>query len=241
MTNYGKVGLVVPIHLKGNRDNECYRLAIRYYCSLGILVHICGSEGELSKSFASEFLSDNVKYFEVPQPSVCYSSAGDDVLREKFNNSLKTLPRDLDWHILVGANDIGYGVIEKLGMLDPNHILMTGVGMDNDLYLLDEDRAWNAHKVVLTYKTKFDLLAGINCFSRKMMEACDYRPYQMRGCETGAELFTKSLKGRVIGLEGKVIMFKGKGDLNTLEKILKVHKTVKITQREIEWLRGFVD
>ena len=92
-----KISIAIPFHLKGKEQNECYRRTFSHYASLPYTVHLCGSEGDLSRSFCEPFLSDNVKYFEVEQGEVCLSSNGSDVLRDKFNDSLKTLPES-DWY-----------------------------------------------------------------------------------------------------------------------------------------------
>jgi hypothetical protein len=59
----------------------------------------------------------------------------------------------------------------------------------------------------------------------------------MKGCETGAELFFRPF---VYPLKGSVVMFKGEGDLNSLEKILKVHQTVKISKEELDYIESLV-
>lgn len=228
------ISIAIPIHLKGKPHNKPYEYAIKHYSKLGYPVHICGSEGELSKKFAEPFLTDLVKYVEVPQGELCTSSAGSDVLREKFNDSLKTLPKS-DWYCLVGANDLASKeYFDELEKLDKK-VGMAGVGMNEKLYLVGEDM--KAYSIKLKYKNKFDLLAGVNSFTHYSMERCGFRPYQLSGCETGAELFFRPF---VYPLKGSVVMFKGEGDLNSLEKILSKHEIVKISQIELDYIESLV-
>ncbi len=241
-----KIGLVIPFHLRGEEKNECYKKTFLYYDCFDWLVSLrfCGSENKLSQSFlhnAFELpITWSSDYREVPQESVTILSAGDDVLRKKFNDSLATLPKNLDWYCLAGADDIvSIDFFEQLKQLDPSGIKMAGVGMDQPLYLLDESKGWNAHKIQIRYSVKLDLLPGINCFSRDAMEACDWRPYQRKGCETGAELLFRDL-GTVIPLKGSVTMLKGDKCLNSLKKILRFHKSLPLTQQERDYLRSLV-
>ena len=228
------ISIAIPIHLKGNPQNKPYEYAIKHYSKLGYPVHICGSEGELSKKFAEPFISDHVKYVEVPQGALCKSSSGDEVLREKFNDSLKTLPKS-DWYCLVGADDLVskeyFDELEKLDKI----VGMAGVGMDNPLYLVGEDM--KAYSIKLRYKIELKLLAGVNSFAHKSMEQCAFRPYQLKGCETGAELFFRPF---VYPLKGSVTMFKGEGNLNSLEKILSRHEVVNLSQKELDYIESLV-
>jgi len=244
-----KIGLVIPFHLRGEAENNCYILTLSHYQRLqpefNFWFHYCGSELDFSKSFYEfhqelPFGSHREKYKEVPQESVTILSAGDDILRKKFNDSLATLPKNLDWYCLAGADDIvSIDFFEQLKQLDPSGIKMAGVGMDQPLYLLDESKGWNAHKIQIRYSVKLDLLPGINCFSRDAMEACDWKPYQRKGCETGAELLFRDL-GKVIPLKGSVTMLKGEKCLNSLKKILRFHKSLPLTQQERDYLRSLV-
>jgi hypothetical protein len=69
------------------------------------------------------------------------------------------------------------------------------------------------------------------------MVKCSFRPYQLEGCETGAELFFRPF---VYPLKGSVTMFKSQDDLNSLEKILKTHQVVKISQEELDYIESLV-
>jgi hypothetical protein len=235
-----KIGLVIPFHLRGEETNLCYAKTFWHYITLDLkyTMHLCGSEGLFSKNVLGWV--GEPYYKEVPQESITILSAGDDVLRKKFNDSLATLPKNLDWYCLAGADDIvSIDFFEQLKQLDPSGIKMAGVGMDQPLYLLDESKGWNAHKIQIRYSVKLDLLPGINCFSRDAMEACDWRPYQRKGCETGAELLFRDL-GKVIPLKGSVTMLKGDKCLNSLKKILRFHKSLPLTQQERDYLRSLV-
>jgi hypothetical protein len=232
-----KIGLVIPIYLKGNPIHRPYEIVLKNYSKMNILIHICGSEGEISRKFAEPFLSDNVKYFEVPQSSFCFSSSGDDFIRKKFNDSLKTLPINCDWYCLSGADDLVDPLFfERLSKLDPFKRIMAGVGMENPLYLLDEKDYFKAYSIKLQYANKYKLLAGINCFSKAYINKIKCNPYALNGCETGAELLCTKHDGEVIGLEGSIIMFKGNGVLNPLDKCLKVHENVKINESELDYI-----
>lgn len=230
-----KIGIVLPIYLKRKKKNECYAKVIRNYAKMGVLVHICGSEGNISYNFAKPFLSDNVKYFEVPQEAFCTISSGDDHIRKKFNDSLHTLPDNLDWYCLGGADDlVNPNFFNGLLQLDSSKKLMVGVGMDNPLYLLDENDNWKAYSIKLSYSNKFTLLAGINCFSKAYFKSID-NPYALSGCETGAETLALE-SGEVIGLDGSIIMYKGRDVLNPLSKCLRKHEIVKISKEELDYI-----
>jgi len=238
-----KIGLVIPFHLRGEIRNPCYEITFWHYFPIDLFsICYCGSEGTLSHFFTKHALNEYPVdlYREVPQESITILSAGDDILRKKFNDSLATLPKNLDWYCLAGADDIvSIDFFEQLKQLDPSGIKLAGVGMDQPLYLLDESKAWNAHKIQIRYSVKLDLLPGINCFSRDAMEACDWKPYQRKGCETGAELLFRDL-GKVIPLKGSVTMLKGDKCLNSLKKILRFHKSLPLTQQERVYLRSLV-
>lgn len=242
-----KIGLAIPFHLRGNSTNWSYTNTFHYYHRLsgreGLFscLRFCGSEDQRSWNFIkSRSISPLWYYKEVPQESVTILSAGDDVLRKKFNDSLATLPRNLDWYCLAGANDIvSPQFFAELVNTDPSGVKMAGVGMDQPLYLLDELNNWKAYKVQIKYSVKLDLLPGINCFSREAMEACDWKPYQRKGCETGAELLFRDL-GKVVPLKGSVTMLKGENDLNSLKKILRFHKQLPLSPEEREYLKSLV-
>jgi hypothetical protein len=232
-----RIGLVIPIYLRGNPINKSYEIVLKNYSKMNVLIHICGSEGEISRKFAGPFLSDNVKYFEVPQEQFCFSSSGDDFIRKKFNDSLKTLPINCEWFCLGGADDLVDPLFfDRLLELDWKQKIMAGVGMENPLYLLDEQNDFKAYSIKLKYANRFRLLAGINCFSRAYLNHIGYNPYALKGCETGAETFCENNGGKVVGLEGSIIMFKGNSVLNPLDKCVKVHENVKISQRELDYI-----
>ena len=101
----GKVSICIPFHLRGHSESQAYAIAFKHYASLPYTVHLCGSEGDASRNFASRFTNDTTRYVEVPQDKLTTLSKGDDTLRKKFNDSLATLP-DSDWYCLCGADDI---------------------------------------------------------------------------------------------------------------------------------------
>jgi hypothetical protein len=171
-----------------------------------------------------------VKYYEVPQVSFCFKSAGDDALRKKFNDSLLTLrDRDnYDWFCLVGANDIvPKETFSSLACQSPTNVAMAGVSSVANLYI--DPIAQPIFKVKLSYEVK--LLPGLNAFSLKGMGKCGWQPYQLKGCETGAEKLFASI-GLIIRLPGYVFMVKGSTDLNSAEKIKRVHKWVVANEVE---------
>ena len=219
-----KIGIAMPLYLRGKKESKSVAKVIEGYSKLGIMLHICGSERELSYNFAKPYLNENIKYFEVPQSEFCNKSYGTDALREKFNDSLKTLPFGFDWYCLVGADDLASpDFFKALEKVNPSEAIMAGVSMNNPLYLLDEENNWESHSIKLKYADKYKLLAGINCFSKVYMNRISFRPYVLNGCETGAETYCEQNGGTVVGLDGTITMFKGEGVLNPLEKCLKAH------------------
>lgn len=228
-----KIGIAIPFHLQGIKINKAYALTFKHYSALDHLVHYCGSEGELSLTFAEPFGI----YKEVPQGPLCVSSAGDDVLREKFNDSLKTLPKDLDWYCLAGANDIiNYEFFDQLKKVDSSGIKMSGVAMDQKLFCVDLMNSGSITSWKLNYQIQLELLPGINCFTRDAMQATNWRPYQRKGCETGAELLIKEL-GSIVPLPGSVLMIKGRHDLNTMQKIRLRHRQMRLSPNDISYIR----
>lgn len=231
-----KLGIAIPFHLRGHRNNRAYEITMNQYKKLSFVVHYCGSEKDISQPFGSKFGT----YVEVPQGQVCNESAGNDILRKKFNDSLNTLPKDLNWYCLAGANDIIHpDFFNELAKIDSTGIKMAGVGMSQKLYCVDlmthgECTSWR-----LNYIKKLDLLPGINCFSRDAMIATNWKPYQRHGCETGAELLIAEI-GKVIPLPGAVTMIKGKYDLNTMAKISSRHTRLKLDANEVSYLRSLM-
>lgn len=180
---------------------------------------MCGSERALSEDYVLG-LECGAKYVEVPQGRVTTSSGGDDVLRDKFNDSLSTHEKH-DWYCLVGADDCVsldfFGQLQQ--SIKPS---MAGISFYSPLYihnLLSGESVW----LSLLYKRKFKLLPGVNAFNFEGMEACNWRPYQRHGCETGAELLFREI-GRVIAINGAVLSVKGENVLNTYDKLCKVHR-----------------
>lgn len=223
-----RIGIVIPFYLRGKSHNEAYRIAFRHYAKMGYLVHLCGSEGKLSRQFAEPFLSDNVKYFEVQQFGFCFQSGGDNHIRKKFNDSLQTLPKDLDWFCLVGADDIvSRRFFENLDATDPKGINMAGV--DSREKLLIHDLNGESYRCELTYSV--EILPGVNAFSRDALAINGCKPYLLKGCETGAERYYKS-RGVIIPLSGAVIMVKDSECLNPSEKIKARHRIFELTDNE---------
>lgn len=245
-----KISLCIPFHLRGERKNECLKKTFQHYEVLAgkLLIDeliFCGSEGALSYGFYEDILTDDLPfcfgdYIEVPQGAVTISSAGDDVLRKKFNDSLATLPKS-DWYCLAGANDIvNEDFFWKLKDTDPQGVKMAGVSIEKPLFCLDELTAWTAYKFRVRYNTfPFKLNPGINCFSHDAMVACDFKPYSQKGCETGAEIMFTKL-GEIVPLDGTVVMMKGTTDLNPIRKIVAKHKRLDISPKEMEYLRSIL-
>lgn len=225
-----KIGIVIPIYLRGNPINENYRATITYYKSLGYDLHLCGSEGKLSRAFCEPFLCDRVRYFEVPQVAFTTLSRGDDSLRIKFNRSLCTL-RDVqqyDWYCLAGADDVAVTDLSELPMM---HIAsMAGVDNIGDGSLIIVPDGEEPYRVKLSYDV--DLLPGINCFNHAAMVLSKWQPYRLKGCETGAEKYFES-NGYIIPMKGDVVMLKGMDVLNTNEKIKRCHQTFALNDREM--------
>jgi len=227
-----KISITIPIYLKGKPHQPAYERCIAHYAKSGFPVVVCGSEGNLSKRFVEPFLSDNVLYVEVPQMHGTTASAGDESLRKKFNDSLAALPES-DWYCLVGADDFApLGMFEQLAVLDPNEVIMAGVGNGKPL-LIHQMISGETIRVDLNYKV--DLLPGINIFSKGAMLACGGRPYQLKGCETGAERMFKDI-GKVVRLDGYIVMLKYKDELNSFDKIKRVHYNEPATKAEMTYV-----
>jgi hypothetical protein len=224
-----RVSIAIPIYLKGKGEQPAYDKCIEHYSRMGYPVVVCGSEGRISFRFTSYHASNTVSYKEVPQMHGTIASAGDESLRNKFNDSLAALP-DSDWYCLVGADDfVPKPVFEQLENLNPNEVIMAGVrsGQPLMVYNLLTDESMN---VTLSYKV--DLLPGVNIFSKAAMKAVKGRPYQLKGCETGAEKLFADI-GKVVGLDGYVVMLKYKDELNTYHKIKRVHHNVPLTKQQL--------
>jgi len=234
-----KVSLTIPIYLRGNRNNRAVGLTIKHYAGLGLPLHICGSEGALSAEYCKPYLSDHVKYVEVPQEAFTTRSGGDDMLRKKFNDSITTHGPGYDWYCMMGADDI---VSESIfaALPDTTEPTMAGIGMDSKLIVCDlATGPTNSYTVKLRYRLPLRLLPGVNCFNEAAMELCDWRPYQRNGCETGAELYFREF-GDVLALPGWVLMVKEGAVLNKTQHIKKHHQTAKITGAELALVKRFV-
>lgn len=222
-----KIGIAIPIYLRGKATNEHYASVIRYYSTFDVLIHICGSEGKLSRAFAEPFLNDRVKYFEVPQKQFTSLSRGDDFLRLKFNQSLQTFRKiELDWYCLAGADDIASpDFVDRLLNFELTREYMpTILGVQNrafNLVIVPDDEP--PYAVDLSYQVQ--LLPGINCFNPAAMRVSHWKPYQLQGCETGAEKYFADC-GLVIGLLGSIYMLKGDDVLNSSKKIKRMHTTI---------------
>lgn len=229
-----KIGIAIPIYLNGKTRNIAYERVIHHYAKSGYPVHVCGSEGRVSVKFFSQFKYDNVKYIEVPQMHPTRKSSGDDSLRLKFNQSLFSLG-PMDWYVLVGADDAApLSVFSGLSSLDPKRVYMVGVGSSKPL-LIRELKSGRSVKVKLNYEV--DLLPGINIFSLGAMLRSEFKPYQLQGCETGAERYFRSC-GQIVQLDGYIVMLKGEGCLNSFEKILRVHPYRECNDSEIQLIDG---
>jgi len=225
--------------LRGNPNNRAVGLAIKHYSTLGFPLHVCGSEGDISRDYCKPYLSDTVKYFEVPQASFTKSSGGDDVLRKKFNDSIATHGPGYDWYCLMGADDL-VSLSFFDGLTDTPEPTMAGIGMDQKLIICDlATGPSNAYTVQLRYRMPLRLLPGVNAFNAAAMELCNWQPYQRNGCETGAELYFREF-GDVVALPGWVLMVKEGPVLNSTQHIKKRHPTQRINGAELALIKGFV-
>jgi len=231
------ISICIPFYLRGDYDNLALRRTFKHYSSLGYTLHLCGSEVAMSRTFAQPFLNKNTFYFEVPQNAFCNSSGGDDHLRKKFNDSLKTLP-DTDWRCLVGADDIvPADFFTNLEYRNANRIAMAGIASDQPLMIVPHKESIPPFKVKLNYKVS--LLPGVNAFSRAGWEFCKGNPYRLKGCETGAERYFRA-NGHIVSIPGYVIMLKGKNNLNTTEKIMRVHEHEVLNEQELELIKQYL-
>jgi hypothetical protein len=232
-----KVVICIPFYLRGNSVNYAYKQTFRHYASLGYPLHLCGSEGSLSREFCQEFLSDTVKYIEVQQNSFCTLSRGDSHLRSKFNRSLATLDvYSPDWYCLAGADDIApVCAFARLEETPAKGVIMAGVGRNYPLFIAPEDGL--PFRCELSYQVK--LQPGINCFSRGSWQYFKGKPYHLNGCETGAE--TAHLQqGKVMALPGYIVMIKGRDVLNTTEKIKARHQCFELDEKEREIVKQYI-
>ena len=232
------ISICIPFHLRGDKDHAAYRISFQYYSDLSLPVYLCGSEGDLSREFCAPYLNDTTFYVEVPQGRVTTLSKGDDVLRQKFNDSLAILP-DSDWYCLVGADDIVPAhVFEWIAKQDHTIPTMAGMNMGCPLYVFHANNCRKIYKIRLRYKVHMDLMGGVNAFSRAAMQVCP-NPYQREGCETGAELHFRD-HYRVIGTDGYVIMPKVNTALNSLEKLVAFHERLPLTDEDVEMVRRVI-
>ena len=228
-----KIGIAVPIYLHGKMRNVAYERVINHYAKTGYVVHICGSEGYVSRRFADQFNQPNVKYVEVPQMAYTTSSKGDANLRHKFNQSLFSLG-PMDWYVLVGADDAApLSIFDNLKAYDPHQTLMLGVAMGNPTYIHDLPTGEKINVNVRYYSHEYKLLPGINIFSLGAMLKSEFKPYQLNGCETGAERYFDAC-GKVVPLDGYIVMFKTPQCLNGFEKIKRSHEWKACDESEIQ-------
>lgn len=216
----------MPLYLRGSAALEAPKRAISWYLQTGLPFHVCGSEGNLSCRYVESL---GATYIEVKQRRFSRNSGGDDHLRKKFNDSIATHGEGYDWYCLVGADDlVSLEFFDKLP--DTKVPTMAGVSMDSPLVLHHLQYKMSA-SVHLDYYNKYDLLPGVNAFNRAAMRACMNRPYQMRGCETGAEQFFAA-SGDVFPIPGYVVMLKEDGCLNNFTRIIDRHRVTALTDFE---------
>ena len=232
-----RVCLTLPIYLRGKSNNRVTGLAIRHYASFGWPLHVCGSEGSLSADYVQPYLSDKVKYIEVPQERFSTASNGDYVLRKKFNDSIETHGHGYDWYCMMGADDF----VPRLSydfLTDTEQPTMAGVGIDQPFYIY-EMATKRGISVSLTYSNRLNLLPGLNAFNAPAMKICDWKPYHLSGCETGAELYFKEF-GDVCKMSGHVVNIKEGKVLNDFSKVKRVHNWTKITQSELDVVNSYL-
>jgi hypothetical protein len=238
----GKISICIPFHLRGYSESQAYAISFRHYASLPYTVHLCGSEGDASRNFASRFLNDTTHYVEVPQDKLTTLSKGDDTLRKKFNDSLATLP-DSEWCCLCGADDIiPASFFEWLETRTDEGVCMAGQTMGSPMILIDlanwpKDKA--VRKITLNYSVKLRLTGGVNAFSRKAMQKIASAPYKYDGCETGAELLFTEI-GYIIDTPGYVVMPKELIALNPMRKIVERHPNHEVTREDREIVKGYL-
>lgn len=238
------ISACIPFHLRCKRSNASYMKAFRYYGAMGFPLHLCGSEGKLSKEFAMPFVEffQNVKYFEIPQKSITISSSGDAVIKKKFNDSLATLP-DTDWQCIIGADDIiSQSYFDHLLKINPQGSIMSGVRMENPIYMIDLTKTKrNLYKILCKYNIRMDLAPGINAYSKQAIKEFNGNMYYgTNGCETGAEIEMRS-KATVIPLDGQVILLKGDTVLNGVDHILRKFRPMEMTTEEQKKIYSFVE
>jgi hypothetical protein len=236
------ISICIPFHLRGETFNRAYAATFKHYASLPYIVHLCGSEGELSRAFADQFLNETTFYREVPQGAATTSSAGDDILRHKFNDSLATLPKS-DWYCLNGADDIvPESFFQWLEDQDSDKVAMAGQSMGSPMIMVDMNRYPRPRamvKVHLRYRVQLSLTGGVNAFTQKAMNISDRRPYQLHGCETGAEVYFRE-RGEIIHTPGCVVMPKESNALNQMNKIALVHPRSDVNEFDIQIVKRYL-
>jgi hypothetical protein len=238
------VSICIPFHLRGRKSNASYMKAFRHYGAMGFPLHLCGSEGKLSREFARPFVEffPNVKYFEIPQKSITISSSGDAVIKKKFNDSLATLP-NTDWQCIIGADDIiSQSYFDHLLKINPQGSIMSGVRMENPIYMLDMTKTKrNLYKFICKYSLRMDLAPGINTFSKQAIKEFKGNMYYgNNGCETGAEIEMRS-KATVMPLDGQVILLKGETVLNGVDHILRKFRPMEMTTDEQKRIYSLIE
>ena len=229
--------LTIPIYLRGKPSNKAVKASIKHYSKLDLPLHVCGSEGQLSRNYVAPFITDKVHYEEVMQARPSTSSGGDDVLRKKFNDSINTHGKNYEWYCMMGADDLVS--LSTFDLLPTSkEPIMAGVSM-SELLLIKSMVTQECFSVKLRYRMPLKLLPGLNCFNRAAMELCNWKPYHLSGCETGAEMYFREY-GEVLPLPGYVVMLKENDVLNSISHIKKRHPISKGTREQVELINSLV-
>lgn len=223
------LSICIPFHSRGTEYPSAIPI-IQHMAALPYTVVICGSEGQHSYNLVAPYLNETTHYREVPQGRVTTSSAGDEVLRRKFNDSLATLKDyPADWYALIGANDY-IPAYTFNGLPRPTGPSVAGVASFEDLYIADEN---SAALVDLRYRQRVKFLPGFNAFSLEAMVSCGWKPYQLPNDEVGMEQLARIKSWKFLQLPGYVVSLKDQTALNSWQHIASHHKLVPVTLEEV--------
>lgn len=235
-----KIAIVVPFHLRGT---DGANLTANLQClerleRSGVFITLAGSTLEDSQ-FSRPFAID---YVNVPQSAPVMGekmSGGNDVLRKKFNDSLKAIRGvEADWYCLVGANDIiSREFWNWLSMQYSDLPCLAGVSSAMPLYLTDNTRS---AKIRPRYTTGTILHGGVNAFNAHALDSCGWEPYKYHGDEVALELkLAKGLNWQIAPGPGWVCSVKGPVDLNSYSHVLGAHRHEQIPDLEMQILRRY--
>ena len=232
------IAIAIPFHLKGSSNNDAYEIAFRYYSQLPAIVHFCGSEGDLSRDFASPFLNDTTFYHEVPQGEVITETNGHPDLLKKFNDSLATLP-DATWRCLIGADDIVcpefFRELQSINVRDDVPVV-AGVSMGSLYYLIDLVGG-RRKRLICEAGAGQKLSSGVTALNRGAMKINKGNVFYAPGAEIGLELEFNHY-GAIVPLNGCVINLKGENTLHSFDVCEQYNRAFDLMEFEHDFVNN---